>query len=633
MLGAAGAAGAHENVPGHPVQVHPHVSPAQAAFDKLFWDIDDGVYPIGSRVDALKLLAWLRGAVPAGDVHRELQYRYMHCLLGFQHVAEGALDYAREGVAAARDAGDGASEAALRLCLGQQLVGHGDIGAARQEFERAAELARRSHDFNVHGIALVQRGHLRMDTGEVALGLQDLLDAQAVFEEGKVEFQIEFNLFSIAQAYRRIGDLDQADEYLGRVMDFGRARDDALVLGVTLVERARLRSAQGRHAEAEADLEEALALSRQRGSDDDVTMIHLALADVYNAASRPREALEALETASAGYARTGESPEPGRIEFATGVARSRLGQHQAALDAFDRALPALLDRDDMPSVMLLYQARAVSREALGDPAGALADLREYGRMRRDAVERITDQRVLALSHGFDARYRDLQNARLRLEQERTERLAAAERQKTPWRLASIALGGALVVLLVSLAVLQARRTLGLRRMASTDPLTGAANRRAIQQIATKTIAAADAPACLVLLDLDHFKQVNDRFGHGVGDQVLVRTVATWNTVLRQGDRLGRLGGEEFLVVLPGAGIGAGMQVARRLLEATRAMDLSDLGEGLQLTVSLGVAQIGSGDRTLEAVLERADAALYKAKDNGRDRIELAEPRGTEDTSQ
>ena len=96
-----GAAGAHENVPGHPVQVHPHVSPAQAAFDKLLWDIDDGVYPIGSRVDALKLLAWLRGAVPAGDVHRELQYRYMHCLLGFQHVAEGALDYAREGVAAA----------------------------------------------------------------------------------------------------------------------------------------------------------------------------------------------------------------------------------------------------------------------------------------------------------------------------------------------------------------------------------------------------------------------------------------------------------------------------------------------------------------------------------------------------
>ncbi|MEG3194258.1 GGDEF domain-containing protein, partial [Lysobacter sp. D1-1-M9] len=117
---------------------------------------------------------------------------------------------------------------------------------------------------------------------------------------------------------------------------------------------------------------------------------------------------------------------------------------------------------------------------------------------------------------------------------------------------------------------------------------------------------------------DHFKQVNDHFGHGVGDQVLVRTVATWNTVLRQGDRLGRLGGEEFLVVLPGAGIGAGMQVAGRLLEATRAMDLSDLGEGLQLTVSLGVAQVGPGDRTLEGVLERADAALYKAKDNGRD---------------
>ena len=183
--------------------------------------------------------------------------------------------------------------------------------------------------------------------------------------------------------------------------------------------------------------------------------------------------------------------------------------------------------------------------------------------------------------------------------------------------------GVLALVLAWLVLRQARRALRLRRMASTDPLTGAINRREVQQRVAGHLAGGDAPLCVVLIDLDHFKQVNDRFGHAAGDQVLMRAVAAWNTVLRADERLARLGGEEFVAVLPGAGIDGGAQVAQRLLEATRAIDLADVAPGLSITASFGVAAALPGDRSLEDLLGRADAALYRAKAGGRDRIEIA----------
>ena len=111
--------------------------------------------------------------------------------------------------------------------MGIHLSNNGDAAAAAVQYEQAAQLARRGRDFNVEGIALVRRGNLRMDAGDIAAGLQDLLDAQQVFERGQVAFQVDFNLFSIAQAYRRLGELDRALGYINRVVEFGQALGSA----------------------------------------------------------------------------------------------------------------------------------------------------------------------------------------------------------------------------------------------------------------------------------------------------------------------------------------------------------------------------------------------------------------------
>ncbi|MCF8177798.1 MAG: GGDEF domain-containing protein [Sulfuritalea sp.] len=159
-----------------------------------------------------------------------------------------------------------------------------------------------------------------------------------------------------------------------------------------------------------------------------------------------------------------------------------------------------------------------------------------------------------------------------------------------------------------------------RVMATRDELTGAFNRRFIgeqleRQVALK--ARHGTPASIVMLDLDHFKKINDRYGHSVGDQALKETVRAIDAELREGDVVARFGGEEFLVLLPVAGLEAASQLAERLRAALAKVALREGQEEIHLRASFGIAELRSED-TVEMWLRRADLALYEAKEKGRD---------------
>ncbi|WP_407519711.1 GGDEF domain-containing protein [Methylobacterium oryzisoli] len=154
-----------------------------------------------------------------------------------------------------------------------------------------------------------------------------------------------------------------------------------------------------------------------------------------------------------------------------------------------------------------------------------------------------------------------------------------------------------------------------RLAAQTDPLTGIANRRAFEAQAAALLARG--PATLLLFDIDHFKRVNDTYGHGVGDAVLVGFCAVVRALLPADAPFGRVGGEEFACLLPGS-IAAG-PFARTVLRAVAGMRAESVA-GLAVTVSIG----GSTGAALDDLLARADRALYRAKALGRDRVVFAE---------
>jgi diguanylate cyclase (GGDEF)-like protein len=161
----------------------------------------------------------------------------------------------------------------------------------------------------------------------------------------------------------------------------------------------------------------------------------------------------------------------------------------------------------------------------------------------------------------------------------------------------------------------------LEQQALTDSLTGLLNRRAVTKWAAEEFARTiryDRPLSLLLLDIDFFKKVNDRYGHDVGDQVIVRLADTCKSALRSTDQVARWGGEEFLVVLPETSLSQALQLGERLRTSVEQQLVLTVHGNISFTVSIGIAQLESGV-TFEELVDRSDQALYQAKQKGRNR--------------
>ena len=168
-------------------------------------------------------------------------------------------------------------------------------------------------------------------------------------------------------------------------------------------------------------------------------------------------------------------------------------------------------------------------------------------------------------------------------------------------------------------------------LASTDALTGVCNRRHVDRTLERQMALrADSPfaVSLLLLDIDHFKRINDEHGHEVGDEVLRRVALTLLSTLRPGDLVGRYGGEEFLILLVGVAPPAAASVATRVLGAIGAIEIEPRrAHGESRPASIGVAGVDEGAPGVGArdLVRGADIAMYRAKNEGRNRIVLGAP--------
>ena len=163
----------------------------------------------------------------------------------------------------------------------------------------------------------------------------------------------------------------------------------------------------------------------------------------------------------------------------------------------------------------------------------------------------------------------------------------------------------------------------LTRLATTDPLTGALNRRSIMERLQDMVEHQKMPPCVLMGDIDFFKKVNDTYGHAAGDEVLKTFTNTIRQLLRKGDFLGRLGGEEFVVALENTELPNAQAMAERLrLAIANSQTPNDGGIPIAITASFGLA-LYSRDESVDAWLARADAALYRAKQSGRNRVEIA----------
>jgi diguanylate cyclase (GGDEF)-like protein len=221
------------------------------------------------------------------------------------------------------------------------------------------------------------------------------------------------------------------------------------------------------------------------------------------------------------------------------------------------------------------------------------------------------------------------NASLQRELALSKERSDLQRDQLQRRTEVMAAGVALMALLIYILVATQIHRRQLQRLATEDSLTKLPNRRRIAQLATEALDRArqgNELLTLALVDLDHFKLINDACGHAVGDRVLKELAVVTRQILIDGEVMGRWGGEEFLLLLPGLPLDLAMARVEALRAAVMEIELPESGkaEGLRVSLSAGMATSYEGATSLDEIIVRADVALYEAKRDGRNLVRVAD---------
>jgi diguanylate cyclase (GGDEF)-like protein len=510
--------------------------------------------------------------------------------------------------------------AGLLSCEGEMHENAGDNARAMSLYELAVAAAEGARDDEMLANALFLRGYLRGLHGEFALGLADLRRAHTLYEKLALAVHMVTVSNAIAILYNRMGDHDQARHYYEAALKAQRAQGLRREETVTLHNLGRVHEDQEDWDAAQRRFGEVLALARSLSYPRGEAYALRGLASVANARKRPHDALQLLQQAE----KIGAADERLRAQvlLQRGIAWRQLQRPADAAAVLRQALDIFKRAESAHEVGLVHHTLAQALTDLGDWRGAYDEHVRFKAVSDGLLRRQLDQRFATLKIEFDTAAKDRENALLLRENAATERALDHERRAGRLQAMALALAALLAVVLAAVAWRHHGTSRRMRELALTDELTGLPNRRCVLERLAAQVARTDARCAVLIADLDHFKSINDRHGHLVGDEVL-RAVAT---ALRDSARdpvlLGRLGGEEFVAVLPDATPAAARQFGERLREAVAAIDLSVWLPGRVLTISVGATVSQPGD-DVGRMLQRADDALYAAKEAGRDRTVVA----------
>ncbi|HYC62028.1 MAG TPA: tetratricopeptide repeat-containing diguanylate cyclase [Thermoanaerobaculia bacterium] len=529
--------------------------------------------------------------------------------------------------ARAADASDPVAAAHAHLERGNALHNEGKAREAEAEFAKMLEIGVRAKDARIEADARYKIGGLQYDRGEMADALVNLQSAYRIYGQiGHVKGRLDA-LSDMANVYAdsKVGQYDRAIEYYRQLLkgyaEHGQPNDVAdtqFNIGSTFEAKGNLTPAEFHYRQALAEFEKL-----QRPDDIAFTKRSLGLALVKQ--NRAAEALPLFNAALAFYESKRSASAIAHVKQFRAMAYRRLGRLEESLRDLAAARRYYEEEANTRFLERNIEEAAVVYEQLGDWRNAYVFRTRHAALQRQLAEARRDELTSRLHVEFDAEKKEQENRALA--RENTLRAAALEQaqrnQKLQW--AVLALTAFLATALALLFWRQLVNTRRMRAMAMTDELTRLPNRRHIFTLLEILFADAkrhDRPVALIVLDIDRFKRINDTYGHAAGDEVLKAVAHTCRTNLRPGDQLGRIGGEEFLIVLqtPTSAEQAN-DVAERLRASVERLDVSSLAPDLQITISLGVWIANEYDMT--AAIAAADSLLYRAKESGRNRVEMA----------
>jgi diguanylate cyclase (GGDEF)-like protein len=504
-------------------------------------------------------------------------------------------------------------------CEGETLENSGNNVKAMAQYTEAVSVASGQHDDEMLAQSLFSRGYLLGVMGDYANGLIELRRADSLFEKLKKPLHSMTTLNAIASLYNRMGDYVQARHIYTRALATQRQAGLQREQVVTLHNLARANENLHDWDAAKAAFADSLEVSRKINYLRGEAYAMRGLAAVANALGDPEGALETLSNAEQIQKQVPDARLRAQIQLARGIALHKLQRLPEATAALESALVDFKQADSLYELNQVYTELAGVYAETGNWRDAYAMQVDAKNTSDKLLKNQLDQGFATLKVEFDTATQDKENAALKRQNEANERALAQARSVRRLQATVIILTISLVLLLTLLAVFQHRSTLRMHLLAMTDELTGVPNRRAVLGRLDPLLRREESQACSILIiDIDYFKAINDQLGHSTGDEVLKVVAATVRATVREPGFFGRLGGEEFLIVLPEVRLAAAHAEAEKFRGRIEAIDTSRWFDGKRaITCSIGVSVSVPGKDTPSTMLQRADAALYSAKRGGR----------------
>jgi diguanylate cyclase (GGDEF)-like protein len=429
-------------------------------------------------------------------------------------------------------------------------------------------------------------------------------------------------MLTSSQFLLRIGHLDRAAAQLQEAKRLAQQTQDEASLVTIFAHESDIAGRQGNHDAELQEMLEALTHARTLGSPLLLATTYCDLADVYLNRHDYATSLAYSKQALALAPQVRRNGLEQTLHFNIGIAEIGLGHVAQGKQVVEREIQRALDAGNVVDAEDSFAEYASALEAAHD-WHAVEVLRRDAKLRERLMTNARQQALLELSAKFDAERRAREIDLLTRDNAIKSAQLSAQRLRQ-----ALALSGALLALSVAAIAAWAFRGVRkanqqLRYNSEHDPLTGLPNRRYFHEHLLPRSAASGFSGCVIVIDIDHFKRINDLFGHQAGDYVLSCVGQRLAAVLRGSDTLLRWGGEEFLAVLPPMTDAALAETAHRLLDAVSGGSLHWHGETLHCTTSIGYASFPMPGTTASISLYRAislaDKALYQAKRRGRNR--------------
>ncbi|MCZ4339257.1 diguanylate cyclase [Shewanella colwelliana] len=588
--------------------------------EQIFNALDSGA--IGDVATIDQYLAQLKNSITVDDLQDYLRLQRAICWNSFdiekrEKISE-AIEFANLKLTSDVVANSPITVTDLKLCRAFMYQMAGDVDLAIKEYDQIIAESYLLESPRLIADSRSLRGALYSFQGNFTQALEDLITAQNLYESLNLEHWALYNLSDLATSYRRFGDPQTAIKYYKKLIDKFMSTNDTdsangmkTEIGFALEELGEDEAALAMHLESYLYWKKSIGIKGSAHTAINVAGALIKLGRIKEAGQYLKDAEQFIDPS------LGASYSFMRL-YQAQVAVEQ-GQFDTSLAFLDAAKQAFIHIKNARGLELLYQIESDIYANQQDWQQAFNALKSYIANHKQLDNTQQTTRTTEMRTRFNTEQIERENQQLIELQKTKENELYILKQNKYLQMLVIILGCIIMVILSIFTYKQSQKSKLLSILALTDHLTQLPNRRYTYSKGDGYFKSKDSneqPLSLILFDADHFKKVNDQYGHDIGDKVLIALANISNGLMRKQDLVGRVGGEEFLVILPGTTAEQALNIAQRLVTTIESGGFEDIYPNFKLTISAGVATY-IADKDFNMLLKRADKALYQAKSAGR----------------